>query len=102
MALFFDAAWFDDQLAARHLTRATIGAMLGLDETGVGELWKDQRELKADGVALIAALFNVPPEEVADRAGVSTRVPEGSNSVEARLAAIEEKLDRILDLLGSR
>jgi hypothetical protein len=99
MALFFDAAWFDARLAERHLKREDLGAMLGLDAAAMAELWKDQRELKAENVALIAALLNVAPAEVANRAGISTPVPKGGGNVEARLAAVEAKLDEALALL---
>ncbi|BCW90107.1 hypothetical protein sos41_32750 [Alphaproteobacteria bacterium SO-S41] len=100
MALFFDQTWFDAQLAERHLRRADLGAMLGLDETGIGEVWKDQRELKAADVSLIAALLNLSPAEIAHRAGISTPVPVEASGVERRLAAIEAKLDEILRRLG--
>lgn len=100
MALFFDQAWFDAKLAERHLKRGDLGAMLGLDETGIAEVWKDQRELKAADVALIAALLNLPPVEIAQRAGISTPVPVEGSAVERRLAAIEAKLDEILRRLG--
>lgn len=100
MALFFDQAWFDRELAQRHLTRDTLGAMLGLSSEEVAEVWKDQRELKAADVAVIAALLNVAPETVANRAGISTPVPKADGGVEARLAAIEAKLDAILKKLA--
>jgi hypothetical protein len=100
VALFFDQAWFDAQLAARHLQRGDIGAMLGLDAAGIAEVWKDQRELKAADVALIAAVLNLPPAEIAHRAGISTPVPAPESGMERRLAAIEAKLDAILRKLG--
>ncbi len=102
MALFFDAAWFDAQLERLHLNRDNLGAMLGLDGAGVAELWKDQRELSAADVSIIAALFNVPPAEVASRAGISTPVPKAAQNDEiaARLQAIEAKLDEVLRRLN--
>ena len=108
MALFFDQPWFDAELARRHLTRETLGAMLGLGPDAMAEIWKDQRELKAQDVAVIAALLNVPPETVANRAGISTPIPRtapgiaapAAGAIEARLAAIEAKLDLILKRLG--
>lgn len=73
--------------------------MLGLDETATAELWKDQRELKSRDVAVIAALLNVSPAEIADRAGISTPVPKPTGDVAARLDRLEAKLDQILALL---
>ncbi len=98
MALFFDAAWFDAQLARLHLNRDHLGSMLGLDPAAVAELWKDQRELSAADVSVIAALFNVQPAEISNRAGISTPVPApaGDSAIAARLQAIEAKLDEVL------
>ncbi|MFO1235537.1 MAG: enoyl-CoA hydratase/isomerase family protein [Alphaproteobacteria bacterium] len=74
--LFFDQAWFDARLAERHLRQEDIGTMLDLDAEAVEEIWKDQRELKAGDVALLAALLNLPAAEIASRAGISTPVPK--------------------------
>ncbi|MFO1238599.1 MAG: DNA-binding protein [Alphaproteobacteria bacterium] len=102
MALFFDQAWFDARLAERHLRREDVGTMLDLDAEAVAEIWKDQRELKAGDVALLAALLNLPAAEIASRAGISTPVPKTDHNaaLERRLAAIEAKLDEILKKLG--
>lgn len=104
MALFFDQSWFDAELAKRHLTRETLGSMLGLTAEEIGEVWKDQRELKAADVAVIAALLNTPPETIVNRAGISTPTPRAAPPGEAalaqRLEAIEAKLDAILKKLG--
>jgi len=103
MALFFDQPWFDAELTKRHLRREDIGAMLGLGPEEIAEVWKDQRELKAADVAILAALFNLSPETIANRAGISTPVPKSApvmqSSLETRLAAIESKLDAILKKL---
>jgi hypothetical protein len=96
MALFFDSAWFDAQLARAGLRRANVAVALGLNETDIAELWKDQRELRALDVRVLAALLGVTPEEIAAHAGVSTPVPntEGSN-LETRVARIEAELAAI-------
>lgn len=105
MALFFDQDWFDAQLGRLHMRREDMGVMLGLDATGTAELWKDQRELSADDVAILAALFNVPAAEVASHAGISTPVPSqggvDDRAILARLDAIESKLDAILAALDT-
>lgn len=102
MALFFDQDWFDAQLARLHMRREDLGLMLGLDAAATAELWKDQRELMAEDVAIIAALFNRPAEEVALHAGIATPVPQPApvaDPILARLDAIEAKLDALLKRL---
>jgi transcriptional regulator with XRE-family HTH domain len=100
MALFFDSAWFDARLSALGMKRDDVASVLGLTKEQVGELWKDQRELKADDVRLLASLIGAPVAEVADRAGVSTPVPKDmTDGVEARLARIEAQLAAIHALL---
>lgn len=106
MALFFDSDWFDARLAAAGLTRATIAAALGLNEMQVAELWKDQRELTAENVRVLAMLLAVTPAEIADRAGVSTPVPkeappEGAalRELADRLARMEQALAEIKDMI---
>jgi len=99
MALFFDKDWFDAALARAGLGRADLARALGLSEQEIGELWKDQRELSARNVAVIAALLGAPAAEVADRAGVSTPVPRALSADPAALAetlaAFDERLARL-------
>lgn len=105
MSLFFDAAWFDARLAQLGLSRSDLGRALGLDEGAVRELFKDQRELSARDVGLIAALLAAPAEEIANRAGISTPVPKPAapcDPVLERLAAIERELVAIKALLQAR
>jgi transcriptional regulator with XRE-family HTH domain len=97
MALFFDSEWFDARLALARLTRNDLAAALGLDEREIGELWKDQREITADNVRIIAALLGVSPHDVANRAGVSTPIPQDNR--DDRLARIEMELREIKVLL---
>jgi transcriptional regulator with XRE-family HTH domain len=100
MALFFDSAWFDARLAAAGLTRATIAAALGLTETQISELWKDQRELSADNVRVLSALLGVPAAEIADRAGISTPVPTEAQADHAALRELSERLTRVEQALA--
>lgn len=103
MALFFDSGWFDARLSSLGLKRADVGAALGLNESQIAEMWKDQRELAAGEVRLIAALLGVTPKEVAGRAGVSTPVPcEASADLEWRLARVEAELAEIRALLEAK
>lgn len=100
MALFFDAAWFDAKLAAAHLSRNDLARALGLSETEITEMWKDQRELSARDVALMAGLLGADAADVAARAGISTPVPQASAAdLDARLARIEQSLEELKTLV---
>jgi hypothetical protein len=99
MALFFNAAWFDERLASLGLSRANLAAALGLTDENMNEIWKDQRELSAREVAIMAHLLGTTGEIVATHAGVSTPVPRAGDSNQA-LARIEARLARIEELLA--
>lgn len=92
MALFFDSAWFDAKLASAGLSRDEVATALGLSAREIEDMWKDQRELKASDVRVLAALLGVTPAEVASRAGVSTPVPK---PVPDDIAALSARLDRM-------
>lgn len=94
MALFFDKEWFDARLAAAHLSRADIARALGLSDSEMAEIWKDQRELTARDVATMAALLAVTPHEIAAHAGISTPVPKAGSE-----PPLAERLDRMETLL---
>jgi transcriptional regulator with XRE-family HTH domain len=91
MALFFDVDWFDERLAERGLTRATLAAICGIGEAEVTLIFKDQRELSPREVTLFAELLGASPAEIADRAGVSTRAP-AVDPVEARFRTLEARI----------
>lgn len=97
MALFFDTVWFDARLKAVHLSRADLAAALGLSPEQVAEIWKDQRELSARDVALLAGLLGVSPADVAHRAGISTPVPpaEKTTAEDPAIRALRERLERV-------
>jgi hypothetical protein len=104
MALFFDAPWFDERLTAFGLSRTVVAVALGLTDHELADIWKDQRELRAHDVAVLAALLGTDPQDIATRAGVSTPVPgtsPSSHDVENRLARIEERL-AVLERLIAR
>ena len=95
MALFFDQAWFDDQLLRVGASRADVARLLNLRNEQVSELWKDQRELSAHDVALLAHFLNVPARVIAERAGVSTPMPQDHPSVEATLTDLRSRVERL-------
>ncbi|SRR5258708_21785566 len=96
MALFFDSQWFDQQLSAVGLSRSDVATALGLSPSQVEDLWKDQRELRAQDVRIISALIGAAPAEVAGRSGISTPVPKEEGAVLASLAARIERIEMTL------
>jgi hypothetical protein len=101
MALFFDARWFDERLAERGLSRATLAAVCGIGGDEIALLFKDQREMSSREVALFAELLGASPAEVADRAGIPTRAPT-VDPVEARLRALEARVAALEAALAMR
>jgi transcriptional regulator with XRE-family HTH domain len=103
MALFFDAAWFDERLKSLGLARATLAAALGVTESEIAEIWKDQRELSVRDVRILAALLGADGAEIAARAGISTPVPPPAqptlSEIAERLARIEQSLAELAALL---
>lgn len=95
MALFFDQPWFDAQLGQLGVSRNDVARLLGLTSLQVEELWKDQRELSARDVALLAQLLNQPPQVIAERAGVSTPVPEGKGGAASSMVELQERVERL-------
>lgn len=98
MALFFDADWFDAKLQARETTRQELADHLGITLDELGELWKDQRELKSHEVLAIARFLGCPAQEIADRAGVSTPVPHVPVDAAETAAKLEELNGRLIRL----
>jgi len=95
VALFFDQNWFDARLTDRGATREDVARLLRLSAEEVAELWKDQRELRGADVLALAKLLNLPPAEIANRAGVSTPTPDESLDLKARLDEMSERIGRI-------
>jgi transcriptional regulator with XRE-family HTH domain len=107
MALFFDPQWFDARLASAHLTRSDVARALGLSESEIAEVWKDQRELSVRDVSTLAALLAATPQDIAQHAGISTPVPKPQSDVSlaelsARLERVEAELAQIKALLERR
>jgi transcriptional regulator with XRE-family HTH domain len=102
MALFFDAEWFDARLATAGLTRGVLAQALGISEAQLAEVWKDQCELSARDVTVMAALLGASPEDVAKHAGISTPMPKQGgelDDIRARLDRIETTLAELKALV---
>ncbi len=98
MALFFDARWFDERLAASGLDRAGVSAALGMPHDELVLIIKDQRELAPREVMQLAALLGVSTAEMARRAGIGT--PDVAPAVTTPIASpdralLEAALERI-------
>ena len=101
MALFFDRGWFDRRLRELGLGREIVAGALRLSDEQMSEVWKDQRELSAGQVSVLAHLLDVAVEEIAHHAGVSTPVPSASAKEGERaqvLAVLSEMNDRMTRL----
>jgi plasmid maintenance system antidote protein VapI len=72
-----------------------VARLLSLSRTQVDELWKDQRELSADNVMMLARFLNVAPEVVANRAGVSTPVPKRDLQAGDEVQVLRERVARL-------
>ena len=91
MALFFDPDWFDACLAERGLTREILAAACGLSDADMALVFKDQRELTAREVAVLAEMLGASPAEIAEHAGVATP-GRLADPVDARLRALEARV----------
>ncbi len=116
MALFFDAAWFDQRLRMLGLDRSTVAATLNIADAAVEALFKDQRELAPTEVVTLAALLAVPVAEVVRRAGAGTEMPDEDSlspaapmasgfddrldAVEQAMQRLEERMNRVEGLLA--
>ena len=95
MALFFDQSWFDAELARTGASRADVARLLSLTLQEVDELWKDQRELTARDVALLGRFLNQPARVIAERAGVSTPVPDEKAGPDVFIASLSERVEQL-------
>ena len=99
MALFFDAAWYDQRLTERGLTRTVLAAVAGMTEGDLALAFKDQRELSMREINAFAELLGVSAADAAARAGVRPTPPSDCDRItalEARVAALEAQLTRLM------
>jgi hypothetical protein len=94
MALFFDAAWFDERLTERGLDRGDLAAAAGLSREELHSVIVNEREASAAELAAFADVLDLDIVEITLRAGVSTRASTPEDSA-ARLDDLDARLDRI-------
>lgn len=109
MALFFDAGWFSKRLAALNLHKEDMARAVGWTQEELAWVFKDQKEVSAREVAILAALLHASPGEIANRCGISTPVVSKPVSTEAqidqlqnRVAALEAQVAALEVALRSR
>lgn len=95
MSLFFDAAWFDAQLAARKLDRTALAIAVGIEPTELHRVFTNEREPTAEELAVFANVLGADLVEVTLKSGVAPRAaPEHAESGD-RISDIEARLDAI-------
>lgn len=103
MALFFDQTWFDERLKTLGKSHDDLASEMGLPLAELVAVWKDQRELSVDDVAVLADVLLTEPAEISKRAGISTPVPQEPQTqltdlleririLEARVAVLEASI----------
>lgn len=112
MALFFDQQWFDAKLQERGLNKAALAVLLRISAVEVDDMWKDQREISAREVSLLAELLGVSVQEIAKYGGAATPVPGAAgemgevlarlDALNARVAALASDVAGILALLKNQ
>ncbi|PVM85847.1 DNA-binding protein [Caulobacter endophyticus] len=102
MALFFDHQWYDARLGERGLDRLALAAAAGLSPEDLDLVFKDQREIGPDELAVFAEMVGVSREEAARRAGVGGHAAPADPAdrrvalLEARVAALEAQVAGLL------
>lgn len=98
MSLFFDQEWFDARLAERGLNRLALAAILGISSAEIEAMWKDQREISAREVTLLAEMLGVTPAQISEHGGAATPIPKTQadmDQVVARLDLLDARLQRL-------
>jgi hypothetical protein len=95
MSLFFDAEWFDAQLAEHGLDRAALAAAAGLERSELHLVFTNERAPTAAELAVFAEVLKAELVEVTLRAGVAARSAAASDDPGARIDSIEARLDAI-------
>jgi hypothetical protein len=95
MALFFDAAWFDQRLAARGIDRIGLAVAAGVERSELHRIFTNERAPTPHEMAEFARVLEADVLEVTIRSGVAVResAPDAGHS--DRIESIEARLDAI-------
>jgi len=95
MALFFDADWFDQRLAARGTDRVGLAVAAGIERGELHRIFTNDRAATAEEIAEFARILEVDLLEATIRCGVAVRESAPGADTGDRIESIEARLDAI-------
>jgi transcriptional regulator with XRE-family HTH domain len=95
MALFFDASWFDQRLAARGIDRIGLAVAAGIERSELHSIFTNERSPTAEELREFARVLGTDLLEVTIRSGVAVRESAPGADPEDRIDSIEARLDAI-------
>jgi len=95
MALFFDADWFDQRLAARGIDRVALAVASGVDRGELHRIFTNERAPTPEELAEFARVLETDLIEVTIRSGVAVRESAPDADPGDRIESIEARLDAI-------
>jgi hypothetical protein len=95
MALFFDADWFDQRLAARGIDRIGLAVAAGIERGESHRIFTNERSPAAEELDEFARVLETDLLEVTIRSGVAVRESAPDAGHEDRIDSIEARLDAI-------
>lgn len=95
MALFFDADWFDQRLAARGIDRVGLAVASDVDRGELHRIFTNERAPTAEELAEFARVLETDLLEITIRSGVAVRESSPDADPGDRIESIEARLDAI-------
>lgn len=95
MALFFDADWFDQRLAARGIDRIGLAIAAGIDRGELHSIFSNERSPTAAELSEFARILEADLIEITIRSGVAVRESAPGADPSDRIESIEARLDAI-------
>lgn len=71
-----DTTWFVNRLSERELSQRALAKLMGLDPAAVSLMFRGKRKMSMEEAAQLAALFDVTPTEMFERAGIQSKNPK--------------------------
>lgn len=95
MALFFDAGWFDQRLAARGIDRIGLAVAAGIERGELHRIFTNERAPSGEEMAEFARVLETDLLEITIRCGVAVRESAPNADTGDRIESIEARLDAI-------